>query len=237
MLCELSRGLAPGTGDDEVNSLFAVLWKDLVIEWRTRSRLVAMAVFGLLVVVIFHFGAPEGEAARTDEAAGWLWTATLFASILGLNRSFALELENDALSGLALAPADRGFLFLGKAIANALLMFLVALLISGCFALGFELSFAGVGLRYIGLCALGSVGIASLGTLFSGMAARTAYREVLLPLLLLPLLIPVLIGAVNATQGLLTEGTIPADALRLLLVSNGVYLVVSFLGFEFVLDE
>ena len=221
-----------------MNTLLAILWKDLVIEWRTRERVVAMAVFAVLVALIFHFAAPAGELPETRaHLPGLLWVATLFAAVLGLNRSFALELENDAWSALALAPADRGFLFLGKALANTLLVASIVALETGVFALAFQLPFGDVLWSFSLIAALGTFGICCLGSLFSAMAVRTAYREVLLPLLLLPLLVPVLIGAVRSTQALLSGEAIPPQALRLLLVSDGLYLIVSFLGFEFVLDE
>ena len=106
--------------------LAAILWKDLVSEWRARERLMAMLVFSLLVVVTFHFALPAGtgrEQIQTN-AGGLLWVAYVFAALLGLNRSFAQELENDALSGLALAPAERGWVFLGKALAEVVLVLL-----------------------------------------------------------------------------------------------------------------
>ena len=94
--------------------LFAVLWKDLVCEWRSRDRIVAMGVFALLVVVIFHFALPSGTGSQiADNAPGLLWVAFVFSALLGLGRSFAQEVENDAISALALAPTERGFVFLG----------------------------------------------------------------------------------------------------------------------------
>jgi len=221
-----------------MNVMLAVLWKDLLTEWRSRDRIVAMGVFALLVVVIFHFAAPPGpgDGAR-DHLPGLLWVAYVFAGILGLNRAFALELENEALSGLAMAPVDRGWIYLGKAAASWLLLLVVQALAGLAFALAFGVDLAAVAGRFAAIAALGALGLASIGTLFAAMAVRTQYREVMLPLLLLPLLVPVVIGAVRATHGLLAEGQIPAEALRLLLVTDAVFLIVSFLGFEYVLDE
>ena len=109
-----------------MSALWAVLWKDLITEWRSRDRVTAMAVFALLVVVIFHFALPEGTTREAvSNTPGLLWVAYVFASLLGLNRALALELENDALSGLALAPVDRGWIFLGKALANFVLIGIV----------------------------------------------------------------------------------------------------------------
>ncbi len=221
-----------------MNVMLAVLWKDLLIEWRSRDRLVAMLVFAVLVVLILYFAAPpgQGEAARAH-VPGLLWVAYVFSITLGLGRSFALELENEALSALALAPADRGWIFLGKALANVLLVWAVQLLTAFAFALAFDLDLWPVALPLAGVSALGAIGMCSLGTLFSAMAVRTIYREVMLPLLMLPLMVPVLLGAVRATQGLVLEGEIPGSALQLLLVTDAVFLIVSFIGFEYVLDD
>jgi heme exporter protein B len=221
-----------------VKALLAVLWKDLLSEWRSRDRLVAMAVFALLVVVVLYLAAPPGEGPEARaHVPGLLWVAYLFAGVLGLNRAFATELENEALSLLALAPVERGWIFLGKALASLLLLLVVQAATAVAFALAFDLDLWPVAGRLAGVAALGAAGLCSLGTLFSAIAVRTQYREVMLPLLLLPLLVPVLLGAVRATNALLLEGTLPWPALQLLLVTDGVFLIVSFLTFEVVLDE
>ncbi len=122
-----------------MNVFLAVLWKDLVSEWRSRDRAAAMGFFALLVVVIFHFAWPEGDRARARELApGLLWIAYVFAAILGLNRAFSLELENDALSGLASVPRDRGFVFLGKAAASFAILVAVQALTALVFAIVFD---------------------------------------------------------------------------------------------------
>lgn len=221
-----------------MNVFAAVLWKDLVCEWRSRERVIAMLLFSLLVVLIFHFALPSetGDAARSL-APGLLWIAFVFASLLGLNRAFALELENDALSGLSLAPADRGWIFLGKAFANFVLLGVVQLVTSVVFALVFDLALVPIALPLAAVVALGSLSLCAIGTLFAAIAVRTRFREVMLPLLMLPLLMPVVIGAVGATMSLLAEQSLPAESVRLLVVTAGVYLIVSFISFEFVLEE
>jgi heme exporter protein B len=218
--------------------LLAVLWKDLVTEWRHRDRVVAMLLFSLLVVVIFDFSLPDAApgAARGD-LPGLLWMAYLFTSLLGLNRAFALELENEALSGLALAPADRGWIFLGKATANLVFLLAVQGVTAVVFAAVFRAPLAGIAGPLAGVVVLGSVGLCSLGTLFAAIAVRTRYREVMLPLLLLPLLVPLLVASVQATASLLAEGRPGFGPIQLLLVTDGVFLIVSFLGFDYVLDE
>ena len=225
-----------------MNVFLAILWKDLLTEWRSRDRLVAMLIFSLLVVVVFFFSlpslpGPDAAAAGGPGAPGLLWVAYVFAALLGLNRAFSLELENDALSGLALAPCDRGWVFLGKAAASFAILVVVQGVTAFFFALAFGLDLAPVAAPFALIVALGSLGLCSVGTLFAAVAVRTRFREVMLPLLLLPLLIPVLSGAVRATSALLSTGSLSFEPLQLLLVTDGVYLVVSFLGFDYVLDE
>ena len=182
--------------------------------------------------------APPGqEAATRAHVPGLLWVAWVFATILGLGRSFALELENEALAALALAPVDRGWIFLGKGAANFALLAIVQAATAFAFALVFEVDLIAAAPRLAGVVALGSLGLCSVGTLFSAVAVRTRYREVMLPLLLLPLLVPVLSGAVRATSDLLSTGAVSFEPLQLLLVTDAVYLIASFLFFEYVLDE
>ena len=221
-----------------MNVFLAVLRKDLLIEWRSRDRVVAMLVFALLVVVVFQFALPGGVSARTREnAGGLLWVAYVFASLFGLGRAFSLELENDAISGLALAPGDRGQVFLGKLGATLVVLALVQAVTALAFALVFELSLLPIAAPLAAVVLLGSLGLASIGTLFSAISVGTRFREVMLPLLLLPLLVPVLLGAVRATTALLAGGELPFAPVQLLIVTDATYLIVSFLAFDFVLDE
>jgi heme exporter protein B len=221
-----------------MNVFLAVLWKDLLTEWRSRDRAIAMLLFSLLVVMVFHFSLPGGATARMQASApGLLWIAYVFAAILGFNRAFSMELENDALAGIALVPADRGWVFLGKAAANLAILGVVQILVAAVFALVFELDLVPILGRLAGVVLLGSLGLCSVGTLFAAVAVRTRFREVMLPLLMLPLLFPVLLASVRATSSLLADGTVDFAPIQLLLVTDSIYLIVSFIGFDFVLDE
>jgi heme exporter protein B len=221
-----------------VNVFLAVLWKDLLTEWRSRERVVAMLVFSLLLVVIFQFSLPGGATPRNAALApGLLWISYTFAALLGLNRAFAVELDNDALSILALTPADRGWVFLGKACANVAILAAVETVIVGVFALVFELDILSIALRLAGVILLGTVGFCAVGTFFAAMAVRTRFREVMLPLLMIPPLIPVLSASVRATADLLGSGELPLDAVQLLIVADAIYVIVAFTLFEYVLDE
>jgi heme exporter protein B len=221
-----------------MNVLLAILWKDLLIEVRSRDRVIAMLVFSLLVVIVFHFALPGSDPEqRAANAPGLLWVAYIFSALLGLGRAFSLELENEALSGLARAPTDRGWVFLGKAAANFLILGVVQAVTAFAFALAFDVDLAAVALPLAGIVALGSLGICSVGTLAAAVAVRTRFREVMLPLLLLPLLWPVISGAVRASAQLVSGVDVDFAAIQLLIVTDGIYLVLSFLGFDFVLDE
>lgn len=216
----------------------AVLWKDLVTEWRSRDRVVSMLLFSLLVVVVLHFSLPPDAGSRLrGGAGGLLWVAYVFAAVLGMNRAFALELENDALSGLALAPVDRGFVFLGKAVASLVLLTVVQAVSALAFSLAFDLALAPVALRFAAVAFLGGVGLSTVGTLFAAVAVRTRHREVMLPLLLLPVLVPVIVGSVRATVGLLETGVLDAAPLRLVAAADAIFAILSFVLFEFVLDD
>ena len=218
-----------------MNVFVAVLWKDLVTEWRSRDRVVAMLMFSLLMVIAFHFSLPGGATAQTREyAPGLLWVAYVFSAMLGLGRSFAIELENDAISGLAMAPADRGWMFLGKITANLVILGFVQTITAFVFAIVFEITLAPA---LIGIVALGSLGLCSVGTFFAAISVRTRLREVMLPLLVLPFYVPVLSAASRATTALFETGSVPFEPIQFLVVTDVSYLIISFLLSDFVLDE
>jgi heme exporter protein B len=220
-----------------VNVFLAVLWKDLLTEWRSRDRVVAMLVFSLLVVVVLFFASGGGAAQNRANAPGLLWVTYVFAALLGLGRAFSVELENEAISGLALAPADRGWIFLGKAAASFLILAVVQAVTALVFGLAFAVDLLPVAAPLAGIVALGSLGLCSVGTLSAAVAVRTRFREIMLPLLMLPLLFPVLSGAVRATRELIETGATPFEPVQLLVVFDATYLVISFVVFDYVLDE
>jgi heme exporter protein B len=222
-----------------MNVAWTILRKDLLGEWRSRDRVLSMLIFSLLMAVAFFFALPDARPADwVGLLPGLLWTAYVFSSLLGLNRSLALELENDALSGLALAPGNRGFVFLGKALANFVLISLVEFATAAVFALLFGVDLIDAAPSLALVVSLGTFGIASIGTLLGAMAVRTRFRELLLPILLLPALFPVLAGAVDATRAAVYGLPLPFEAIQLLIVIDGIYLVVGFLGFDYILlDE
>jgi len=217
---------------------WAVLKKDLATELRSRDRLIAMIVFSLLVIVVFQFSWPPMDSKEMVRfAPGVLWVTYVFAAVIGLGRTFAMELENDAMTALALAPGTRGWIFLGKASATWILITAVQAMTAFVFTIFFRVDLwdgvAGSAL----IVALANISICSVGTLLSAMSVRSRFRDVLLPVLLIPTLIPVLTAAVQGSAATFVGEAVPFDALQLLIVIGGVYSILCFLLFEYVLDE
>ena len=216
-----------------------ILVKEAINEWRTRETLSSMAVFGALVLIVFNFAFPPGAVDFRLLAPGILWVAFIFSGILGMNRSMAQEKEEGCLQGLLLTPADRGALFLGKMLSNFIFLTAIETIIFVIFALFFNVSFF-QGLGGIALITLlGSFGFITLGTLFATIAVQTRFQEVLLPILLIPLVAPVLIGAVKCTGGLLAGKSLSDLAfwLKFLATFDATFLIASFLAFEYVVQE
>lgn len=216
----------------------AVAWKDLRAEWRTREMFSAMFVFALLVIIIFNFALElRAENARVL-LPGILWVAFTFSSMLGLNRSFIQEKDRGSLEGLLLCPVDRSAIYLGKMLANAALMALVEIFILPVAFILFNLSFGSLpGIAVVAV--LGTLGFAGVGTLFSAMAVNTRAREVMLPLLLFPVAVPLIIAAVKLTAGIM-DGLPGAELARwwqLLIGFDVISLVLSFMTFDYVIEE
>ncbi len=222
--------------------LFAVVEKDLRLEWRTKESLLVMVVFALLVLTLFSFafgpGGGSGEGARAVQA-GILWISFLFACVIGLSRTMGVERESAGFSAMYASPSDPSALYLGKVASALILMGIMEL---AGFAVLAVLYSADVW-KSAGALALvagsATLGIAAAGTLFSAMSARTRTREVLLPVLMFPALVPVLIAAVKATEAHLGGGgwADAKDWLRLMLVYDVIFLVAASLVFEYILEE
>jgi heme exporter protein B len=220
-----------------LRTLASVLWKDLRIELRTRDALSASFVFCVLVLVVFNFTLDLNTEEARRLGSGFLWVSFAFGGILSLNRTFALEKADGCSKALMLAPVDRGAIYLGKFLANVIFMTITQLLILPLFAVFFNVPVASSAPMLLLIFLLGSIGFSSVGTLFSALAANTRMRELMLPLLLLPVSIPVLLAAVEATQYALGVKDNASDWFKLLVVYDIVFVVASYLGFEFAMEE
>ena len=223
----------------EVSRARAVAWKDLTTERRTKATFNAVAFLAALMLVLFGFAlGPDAEALRSA-AAGVLWLTVLFSGVLAFNHSYQLELDGGALETLLLYPGDRRAIFLGKLAANLVFVLLVLLLIVPMAAVLFNLPVVRPFPGLAGVFALGAFGFVTLGTFYAAMASRVRAREVLLPLLLFPMLVPLLVGAVGATRALLA-GDVMGDAgpwMRLLAAYDLIFLVASVLAFEYIVED
>lgn len=183
--------------------VFAIARKDIVQELRTRQRVGTMASFTVLVAVLFNFSINPAEVRIQDVAAGLLWMTLIFAGLMGVGRTFALEAEDGAFQGMLLSPIPRDAIYLGKVLSNVILVGFVMALTVGVFGLFFQLDYGSHPLA-LGVCLLcGIVGFVALATLFGALAAGTHLGESLLPVLLFPLLVPMVIYGVGATGRLL----------------------------------
>lgn len=217
--------------------LAAIVWKDILLEARTKDIIVSVLVFALLVIIIFSFAIEPTPQMVAVVSPGVLWVAFTFGGVLGLHRSFGLEKDRGNLQGLMLAPVGRDTLFFGKLLANFLFMLLVEALVFPVFAVLFNLPLVLPGLVPVAL--LATLGVATVGTVFSAMAVNTRAREVMLPILFFPVVLPVLIAAVEAS-GVVLRGGAPGDLGRwvpLLAVFDAIFLVVCPAAFHLVVEE
>jgi heme exporter protein B len=215
----------------------AVVWKDLSAELRSRELLSAMLVFALLVILIFNFALELDIRLRSALTAGILWVTFAFAGTLGLNRSMAMEKDRGCLDGLLLTPVDRSAIYFGKVIGNLIFMFIVEIVVLPVYSILYSQNLFNPGLLLVIL--LGSIGYTTVGTLLATMAVETRTRDVLLPILLFPLILPVLIAAVKASSGYLAAVPISEilPYINLLIVYDVIFAAISFMIFDYVVEE
>ena len=215
-----------------------VLWKDLLTERRSKETFNALLFFALLLLFLFQFALGDDRERLAAALPGLLWLGFILSGLVGLGRAFLSEREHDCWEGLVLAPGDKSAIYLGKVGGNLLLMLVVEAIILALFTVFFNVDVAGHLGALVAVVVLGTVGVAAVGTLFAAMTANVRAREVLFPVLLLPILVPVLLGAVKATEAVLVGqplGTV-ARWLQLLGAADVVYLTVGILTFDAVLE-
>lgn len=216
---------------------WAIVWKDLSAELRSRELVSAMLVFALLVILIFNFALDLNPAIQREVTAGILWATFTFAGTLGLNRSMAVEKDRGCLDGLLLAPVDRAVIYFGKMVGNLLFMFIVEIIVLPVYTILYTVNLFRPGLLLV--IVLGSIGYTVVGTLLSSMVVQARTRDVLLPILLFPVVLPVIISAVRASsfflQGQPMELIWPH--LNLLIGFDVIYMAVAYMVFDYVVEE
>ena len=219
--------------------VFAIAAKDIRAELRSRTALLSSVVFAALVLVIFNFARDPTAVAAVDLAPSILWVTFALAAMVALNRAFTIERENGALDGLLLAPVPRGSVFLGKLLANLAFVGAVEAVTLPLFVLFFNVSLGHALPGLVGLTLLATIGFVAVGTIFSAMAVRTRFAELMLPVLLLPFMVPPLIGAVQVTARLLAGRPLSEMIgwLRLLALYDVVFVTLCTMAFASVVDE
>lgn len=219
--------------------IWAVFAKDLRVEWRSRETLATTSVFGLLIVFLFNFAFEPAREESLRLLPGVLWVTFSFAGVLCFNRSFAAERENQCLEGMTLAPVDPGAIYLGKMLSNLLFLAVAEGVVVFAASLWYNFSFLPSLRWFTSTVFLGTLGYVAVGTIFGAVSANTRMREVMLPVLQFPVAVPVFIAAIEATTGAL-KGEPSSDYaswLRLLAAFSVIFLVLSCLLFDYVLEE
>jgi heme exporter protein B len=227
----------PHASPSLLKATFAIVRKDLAAELRSFELISAMLVFSLLVIIIFNFALELDVKVRQSVTAGVLWTTFAFAGTLGLNRSMSTEKDRGCMDGLLLAPVDRSAIYFGKAISNLAFMLIVEAIVLPVYSVLYNVNLFRFDL--LGVILLGSIGYTAVGTLLSAMSVQTRTREVLLPILLFPVAIPVLLAAVKASSSLLAgaEFSEVLTPLNILIVYDVVFIAVAFMVFDYVVEE
>lgn len=218
-------------------AVWAVVKKDILAELRTKETLSMMLIFVLLAVFIFNFAFDLRVENVREVAPGVMWVAFVFAGVLGLNRSFIQEADKGCLDGLLMTPVDRSLIYLGKMLGNLIFMLVVDAIALPVFSVLLNLALVRWDIALI--VVLGTLGFAGVGTLFSAMTANTRAREVMLPLLLFPVALPLVLAAVKATAGVLDGASLGevANWLNLLIGYDVVFLTISYLTFDYVVES
>jgi len=221
------------------SAVATLLRKDLLIEWRTKARLNALVFFAFATLLMFSFALGPDTRMLERNAGGYLWLAILFSSVLALGESFRVETENSSLDGVRLAPADARAIFLSKALGNAALLTALGLLLFPVMVALYGVKLPGTPWEFLLVLVLGCLAISAPGTVYSAIASNARARDVLLPLLLFPLLIPALLAAVKATT-LVLQGDPMLQLggwLGLLGSFNLIYWSLGFLLFPRVIED
>jgi heme exporter protein B len=183
--------------------LSAIVWKDLLLEVRSRERIAAMGAFAVLAGVLFNFSIDTTAVRPQDVAAGLIWMTLVFGGLLGVGRTFHIESQDGAMQGILMSPAPKDAVFLAKVIANFVLLYAISLLVLGVFALFFGVDVRN-NLGWVSLIlGLGSLGFVALATLFAAISTGTSMAETLLPILVFPLLVPMVVFGAGATGRLM----------------------------------
>ena len=220
-----------------IGPIATMVWKDIVLELRSRELVVSVVVFGLLLVVVFSFALDPSPGQARKLAPGILWVAFAFAATLAMNRAFVREQEAGALEGLLIAPVSRDAIFLAKAATSFIFMVLIEAVLLPAYAV--MLGFSALSWTLGATILLATLGFALIGTLFSAMAAQTRSREIMLPVLFFPIVLPVILAAVQASTRAVGGEIFVGLGKWLLLIGvfDALFLVICTLVFSYIVED
>lgn len=222
-----------------MKQIWAIVFKDIITELRSKELVTSMLTFAILILIIFNIAFNLSAELIRFAAPAILWVSFTFAGVLGLSRSFAIENEGNSIVGLLLTPVDRTLIYFGKMIGNLIFVLIVEILVIPLFVLFFNENLFSNIISLTLIIVLGTIGFVSVGTLLSAIAINTKLREVLLPILLFPIIIPVIASSVKLTASILEGNSInfSDSALQVLVSFDIIFIAASAVIFEFVLDE
>lgn len=222
-----------------LRSAGAIIQKDLTAEFRTKQLLSSMMIFAMLTLIVFIFSFDPSKVVVKQVFPGMIWVCIIFAGMLGLNRSFVSEKQNDFLIGMLLCPVSSNAIFFGKTIANLIYMFIVEIVTVPLFIILFNYKIStGTILPLVLILILGTIGFMAAGTFLAALSANTRSSEILLPVILFPIMVPVVLGAVQATSMVLTGYQVSEwlSWIKILTAFDVIFMTIPFLLFEYILE-
>lgn len=222
-----------------MKKILNIVIKDIKNEFRTKELFSSMLTFALLIIVVFNFSFSFSGELLSHAIPSFLWITFTFAGILGLSRSFSNEKENEAIKGVLMSPTDRSLIYIAKFISNTLFLLILAFLLVPMFILFFSFEIKGSLFHLLIVILAGTAGFVSVGTLFATMSINTRLREVMLPILLFPIILPLLINLVKVTEVVLSGKSFEniGYSIKLIIAFDIIFFTISALIYQYVLEE
>ncbi len=222
-----------------MKTVLSIVKKDILSEFRSRDMFVSMFTFSLIIIFVFNLVLDLTSNIKNLISPSALWITFLFSGSIGLSRSYSLENESEAIKGILLAPVDRSLIYLGKFVSNLIFLLIVEIITIPIFIILFNYDFSVQFLKIMLVIILGTIGFSTVGTLFSAISLNTRLREVLLPILYFPIIIPILLNAVRATSTLLSGGSLAdvSSSLQVLIAFDIIFLSCGILLYEYIIED
>ncbi len=220
-----------------LGTIRVLLWKDILLEWRSKEITISMFVFSSLVIMVFNFVLDTASISLMILAPGILWISIIFGGVIGFNRFLSIEKESGGIYGLMISPVERDVIFFGKMLSTFVFLLVIELLIFALFSILYNLSLYSP--SFILLAVLATLGMSLVGTLFSTISVNTRSREVMFPILFLPVVLPLMIATVEATGSLLMEGVTKDffNWISLLVIFDSIFLVICPIAFTYIIED